>query len=190
MKRLLLVVAMVLSGVIASSAVRYQGFVESHFGVFVPSGYYKIGAEAGFSTSHGIEIVPGVFLGLGGDLLLGSYYNSPVYDNGSHGIILFNPFIEGRYSILPFKKASPYVGLRLGASLGSLEDSNDNVFPYLTPAIGCSFNLSRKYGLDLGLGYVYYGINKVTKNPDVIYYPQKSFKIANNSIQFRIGFHF
>ena len=191
MKRIVLLVLLALACVRSVPAVRYQGFLESYFGAFIPSNFYHSGPAAGFATSHGIEICPGLFVGLGGDLLFCSYSDS--YRNLEkevNSLIQFNTFLEGRYCIFPSKKATPYVDLRLGISFGRFEYSDKKEFPYLSPGVGYSFNLSRKYGFDLGVGYAYYGNAKISKHYASQFYPHKYFKVANNSLHLRVGFHF
>ena len=130
MKRIVLLVLLALACVRSVPAVRYQGFLESSFGAFIPSNFYHSGPAAGFATSHGIEICPGLFVGLGGDLLFCSYSDS--YRNLEkevNGIIQLNTFLEGRYCRFPSKKATPYVDLRLGISFGRFEYSDKKRVP-------------------------------------------------------------
>lgn len=193
MKRLWLVVAMVLVGICPVSAVRYQGFAELSYGIYAPSKYYGSGGELGLSTSHGVEIVPGVFVGLGVDWLWGGYkqpYNGHWYNET---MSYQNMFVEGRYSLYPNKKISPFAGLRLGAGMGESELGSALLHPYISPAVGFSFNFSRRCGVDVGIGYAFHGINNIALikpgYPDLLF-PSSLIKVVNSSVQFRVGLHF
>ena len=183
MKRLLLACLIALSGVLSSSAVRYQGFVETSYGVFAPSKYFKSGPELGFSTSHGVEIEPGIFVGIGLDWLFGGYKEP---DNNSDYDFAYyqNMFVEGRYSLYPNKKITPFVGLRFGAGLGGYEGGGSLLHPCISPAVGCSFNFSQRCGIDVGIGYVFRGTESVTTIPvGSVYssYSSSTIKVVSSS---------
>ena len=58
-------IAAVLIAASSASAVRYKGYGELNGGVFIPSNYYGTGGLVGISTSHGVEIIQGLFVGGG-----------------------------------------------------------------------------------------------------------------------------
>ena len=191
MKRFLLACLIALSGVLSSPAVRYQGFVEGCAGVYTPSKILKSGPEIGFSTSHGLEINPGLFVGVGADIMFGFYEDpqrEPIYGTSPSDAYI-NSFVEGRYRILPLKKISPFVGLRFGAGYGNCYNA-DTVCPYISPAVGGSFNFTRKFGMDISLGYVFHGTIDYIHYVNPLDEHAVIDKIANNSIQLRIGIHF
>ncbi len=188
MKRILLAALIMIAGVLTVSAVRYRGFAEVNYGICAPSKYYGSGLELGFATSHGVELDSGIFVGLGFDWLLGEYGEPNSSHNG--GVVYENMFVEGRYSFSPLKKFSPYVGLRFGAGLGGYEDYQFTLAPYVSPAVGCSFNFARKCGMDVGIGYVFNGTKNEAVKMDEFFNSTRYIKVATSFIQLRIGLHF
>ncbi len=192
MKRVLLAALIMIAGVYSVSAVRYQGFAEVYGGLYMPSKFFKVGPEIGVATTHGIEIENGVFVGLGAEFMYGNCERSgiPRNSNVDRSIRYIDAFVEGRYRILSHNKFSPFVGLRVGAGYGcslSMQES-DTIFPYISPALGYSFNFTKKVGLDLSIGYVYHGNFKYW--PQLTEDPFTKFNISNNSLQLRVGVHF
>lgn len=185
MKRFLLAVLIIITGVTSASAFdnKYRGYFETHFGAYLPSQYYGSGGAFGFSSSHGFDVYPGVSVGIGFDFMFGNYEDpnrdNDYYDHDS-SIGYYNLFLEGKYRILHSKPVSPFVGLRLGAGIGGDESGDDFIYPYISPEVGCSINLSRRFGIDLGVGYAFHGSERVS--PSILVY--------NSSVQFRFGFHF
>lgn len=89
----------------------------------------------GFSTSHGYQINPLFFIGVGlGMERCGSLDNwvAPI-------------FLEGRID-LKIGKFTPFGDLRLGANVA------EGAGVYFSPTIGYRFNLGRKMGVNIGAG--------------------------------------
>lgn len=89
----------------------------------------------GFSTSHGFQFNPWLYIGAGIDF----EYNSDQRDR------LLTPFIHGRTDLL-FGKFTPFGEIRLGYNL------TNGGGVYFSPNIGYRFNWGRKMGINLGLG--------------------------------------
>ena len=191
MKKIFITIFLIITGVCSASAVRYQGFIEGVAGVYLPSRIFNDGPEIGFSTSHGLEIIPGLFAGVGADVLFGNYDfpDDMKYRGAEPRDAYINVFVEGRYRILPLKKISPFVGMRLGAGYGDCYKGS-RIFPYLSPALGGSFNFTRKFGMDVSIGYIFHGTIDYQHYVEPFDEEPVTDKIANNSIQLRVGFHF
>lgn len=157
MKKLLLLISGIL--LCASSAIAispaYKGYGELYSGYAVPSNnsYYDAGPMFGISTSHGVTLIDGLFVGVGIDAAI-SFYSYGSYDRygdkDSDFSGFFAAFAESRYNILPTKKVSPFVGLRLGGGFTGYDEVSGF---YLSPAVGCTFNFTKKFGMDASLGY-------------------------------------
>lgn len=172
MKKIILtLVALVIAT--TASAVRYQGFVESTFGANFPSKYFGDGVTVGVNTSHGAEIINGLFVGGGTDFSLISYedYN----DTKVAGAVTF--YGDVRYRFLK-TKISPFAGVKIG---GGYEGINQSSCFYFSPQAGCSFNFTGKFGLDVSVAYKFYGCN-----PDRAYFYCNSM----NGISLGVGLHF
>lgn len=191
MKRILLLMAVVLLAVTSASAISpvYKGYGEFHSGYAVPSGEkYGGGIALGLSTSHGVTLFDGLFVGLGVDATLG-YYTEPSgkYDTYTDYSGLFAIFTEGRYNILHAKRISPFVGLRLG---GGFNGYGEVGAFYFSPAVGCTFNLTERFGLDVSMGYsLYTGKGDKDNSHYSSSYYSDAFG-AVNCISFRVGVHF
>lgn len=169
MKKLILILAVAACCTVAAEAkVRYKGYVESSLGfTTAPRG----GAQVGyFSTSHGINIIDGLFVGLGAEISTVDYFTAiaarlddPMYSEQ------LSAFAECRYSFLRTKKVSPYVAIRQGFGGGYTEYLNEAVLgnfgSYLNlTLIGITVNVTRRFGFDAGLNvcetaYVFSGMN-------------------------------
>ena len=184
MKKILLVIAVAIIAATSAQAVRYKGFGEFNCGTFIPSEYYGAGVLVGISTSHGVELIDGLFVGAGVDINYvtfsepenSSYYNELDYA-GNIAI-----FAEGRYSFLRKRKVSPFIGIRVG---GGYEGVEEQGCFYFSPAAGVTINLTKKFGLDASLGYsLWTGSSK--HDDDSRYGHSASF----NGVSVRFGVHF
>lgn len=89
----------------------------------------------GLTTSHGYQINPLFFVGIGVGLersVNDAHFIAPI-------------FAHGRID-LKFGKFTPFGDIRLGANL------SDGVSVYFSPTIGYRFNWGRKLGINLGAG--------------------------------------
>jgi hypothetical protein len=110
----------------------YRGFVE--LGGATGVGDYGDGVFS-FSTSHGYQINPYFYLGLG----LGLDYHT------SWEIAIVPVFIDIRTNFID-NSISPFFDIKAGHSLF------DGAGLYLNPNIGISFSFSPKFALNLGVG--------------------------------------
>lgn len=185
MKKILFMIAAVLIAASSASAVRYKGYGELNGGVFIPSDYYGTGGLVGISTSHGVEIIQGLFVGGGIDLNYvtfteptGGKYD---YDESDYSAN-FAVFAEGRYNFLRTSRVSPFVGMRLG---GGYEGVEEQGCFYFSPAVGVTINITKKFGLDASVGYSLWS-GASDDSDDWRYGHSASF----NGISFRFGVHF
>lgn len=185
MKKLVLVLALTLVGIFSAKAIdlSYKGYGELYTGYSAPSNssVYGGGANFGISTSHGVNLFPSLFVGGGIDFNV-SMYEDKYYSRYSETdySALFAVFAESRYNFLPSRKASPFVGLRIGGGYNGYDE--EGCF-YFSPAVGCSINLTDKFGLDASVGYsLFTGVG-----PE----PGYNDHYGNiNCISFRVGVHF
>ena len=188
MKKLLFVFATLLISINSAFAISptYKGYGELYSGYAIPSGeYYNGGVTFGISTSHGVTLIDGLFVGIGVDAAL-AYYSEETSnrygeDNTDYSG-LFAAFAEGRYNILRTKRISPFVGLRLGGGYNGYDE--EGCF-YFSPAIGCTFNLTKRFGLDASIGYSLFSGRGQDEDT---YYNVYAGNI--NCITFRVGIHF
>ncbi|MDE6301912.1 MAG: hypothetical protein K2M19_09380 [Muribaculaceae bacterium] len=94
----------------------------------------------GFSTSHGYQCTPWVFVGAGLSL---EYCPA----NESH---ILAPFVQGRTD-LKFGNFTPFGDVRVGYNL------SDGGGIYFSPSVGYRFNWGRKVGINLGVGLTLQG---------------------------------
>lgn len=129
-KKILPLMFVIVFGVSSARAFspQYKGFADMYTG---------ISALAGMSTSHGLVITDGLFVGAGGDIAVSpEHYTNPM--------VLF---AEGRYKFMK-NRISPFVILRAGGGLGFYH--NDGCY-YISQGGGCSFDLTEKFGFDASI---------------------------------------
>lgn len=155
----------------------YKGFGEMQTGYAIPSGkFYDGGAMYGLATSHGVSLFDGLFVGLGAELDLTYYTEHDYHEDDTDYSALAVLFAEGRYKILRTKRVSPFVGLRLGGGFNGIDE--EGCF-YFSPAAGCTFDLTERFGFDASIGY------------ELFTGGSKDWQAGNiNCIAFRIGVHF
>lgn len=188
MKKFLLVLAgtLLCMGSVFAISPSYKGFGELYTGYAVPSGdYYGGGTMFGISTSHGVTLIDGLWVGIGIDAAL-AYYSEEDHHSYTGSDLdysgLFAVFAEGRYNILKTKRISPFVGLRLGGGVNGYDEIG--AF-YFSPAVGCTFNITKKFGLDASIGYSLFTGEGKEKGSS---YNDYAGNI--NCITFRFGVHF
>lgn len=190
MKKLIFTMAALLTGINSVFAISpaYKGYGELYSGYAIPSGdYYDGGVTYGISTSHGVTLIDGLFVGVGIDASLAYYTEGESNRYGekeSDYSGMFAAFAEGRYNILPSKRISPFVGLRLGGGYNGYDEVGGF---YFSPAVGCTFNLTEKFGLDASIGY---SLLTGEKGDDNGYYGVNDYAGNINCITFRVGIHF
>lgn len=186
MRKVLLLLVTVICCTFVATAVtpHYKGYAELYSGYSMPSNYYENGISYGLSTSHGITLIDGLFLGLGVDASINHYTES--YRSGKHwyededNAFLFAGFAEARYAFLRTKRISPFVGLRGGAGYNGYDEEACSYFGALA---GCTFNFTKKFGLDVSIGYGRYSGETGDYNYD-------DYSEGINQLSFRVGVHF
>lgn len=184
MKKLILLLSLILATASSASAFdfKYKGYGELNGGAFFANQYYGSGGLFGISTSHGLVLMDGLFVGAGIDLNYitfsepGYYSYERDYDYGA----TFAVFAEGRYNFIHKRKVNPFVGLRIGGGYEGVQETGSF---YFSPAVGVSINLTEKFGLDASLAYSLWTSSYDSDDPG---------KSANafNGISVRVGVHF
>lgn len=113
----------------------YKGFVDFGYGIGV--GDYSAG-RVEFSTAHGYQIVPYLFAGVGAGV---NYF----HDAESVNVPIFAD-IRGTLPINN-SRVAPFLDLKIGYSVADVEGF------YFSPSVGCRVAVSKKVGINLGIGY-------------------------------------
>jgi len=146
MKKILLLIALLLLSSSTASAIYfddegiqqgYRGFADFSYTLGVGD-WGKNHDRVGIMTSHGYQIAPQFFAGLG----VGFNY----YFNGHDEQSSLPVFAHFRSDILE-NEISPYVDLRVGYTFLDVKGF------YINPSVGCRFELNDNLGLHVGLGY-------------------------------------
>ena len=135
--------------------VHYRGLVD----LGVTAGDYM---RLEFTTSHGVQIIPQLFVGAGVGL---SYF----YEFGSLAMPIF---ADIRTDILN-SKITPFVDFKIGYSPVDVSGL------YLSPTLGCRFNK-----FSIGVSYM------MQKAPAVYYDDWSVYNINLGGISFKVGFEF
>ncbi len=170
-----------------ASAVSYKGYVDTYVGYAAPS-EGDGGVNYGLSTSHGIQIIDGLFAGMGVDLSVATFSKDVEVGSGRYATnttevdakFLGAGFAECRYNFLRKKRISPFVGTRIGGGYNGYAE--EPAF-YFNPSVGCTFNFTKKFGLDVGLGYTLYNSTRYTEDDEA-----ESFAV--NCVTLKVGIHF
>ena len=144
----------------------YRGFVDLEY-------YLSIDAISedyfGFSTAHGYQFKPWLFVGAGAGLKVS--HNKHIKEGyGIKGDFYMIPvFADIRFDLLK-SKFSPYLDLRVGYTLG------DKAFGVMfNPSMGCRMGLTDKLAINASLGYS-------TQSTDMVVYsvyPEKNTAIRH-----------
>lgn len=146
MKKVMLFFALVLLGCSTASAIYfddegitqgYRGFADFSYTLGVGD-WGKNHDRVGIMTSHGCQIAPQFFAGLG----VGFNY----YFNGNDESCSLPVFAHFRSDILE-NEITPYVDLRVGYSFLDVKGF------YINPSVGCRFELNDNLGINVGIGY-------------------------------------
>ena len=115
----------------------YRGFADFSYTLGVGD-WGKDHDRIGIMTSHGYQIAPQFFAGVGA----GFNY----YFNGHDELCSLPVFAHFRSDILN-NEITPYIDLRVGYSLIDVKGV------YINPSIGCRFELTDDIGLNVCIGY-------------------------------------
>lgn len=175
MKNLLLSIVLFLLSSLTASAIYfdddgiqqgYRGFADFSYTLGVGD-WGKNHDRIGIMTSHGYQIAPQFFAGVG----VGFNY----YFNGHDELCSLPVFAHFRSDILD-EEITPYIDLRVGYSLIDVKGV------YINPSVGCRFELTDDIGLNVGVGYT-------MQQAEYIFY-YGSEKKNCGGIDFRIGIDF
>lgn len=144
---LTLMITMTLTISMAGQNIRYRGFADMEYGLYIANNIDKAGFMFGTSTTHGIQVTDGLFVGGGLNIGIGSYADI-YYDSGYwfeeeddwDTSVAVTLYAAGRYEFIHNRKVSPYVDLRLG---GGFLDSTDEGTLYLSPTVGVTINFTK-----------------------------------------------
>jgi hypothetical protein len=175
MKKLLLSIVLILLSSLSASAIYfdddgiqqgYRGFADFSYTLGVGD-WGKNHDRIGIMTSHGYQIAPQFFAGVG----VGFNY----YFNGHDELCSLPVFAHFRSDILD-EEITPYIDLRVGYSLIDVKGV------YINPSVGCRFELTDDIGLNVGVGYT-------MQQAEYIFY-YGSEKKNCGGIDFRVGIDF
>lgn len=189
MKKVMLVLVAALFGIFSANAIHptYRGFGELYTGYSIPGNdeTYSGGVNIGLATSHGVNLIEGLFVGAGLDVNLSLYQEDSGY---RHDLVndyagLFAVFAESRYNFLRKNKVSPFVGVRIGGGYNGYDEMGSF---YFSPAVGCTINFTKRFGLDASLGYSLFTGDDGWENNQY----HKDYAGDIHCITFRVGVHF
>lgn len=150
----------------------YRGFVD--YGYLIGTGDFDSSTLNEITTTHGFQIIPQLFVGVGAGVHLykfdnfeedGTHYNLPV-------------FADVRYDALE-SKFTPFVDVKGGYSV-----AGEFTGAYLSPSIGCRMAITDNLGVNLSVGYTY----MKTGYEYGYYYSPSDLNLTGVSI--RLGFDF
>lgn len=132
----------------------YRGFVDSDNFLGINPGFLTGDGGpstiyTGFTTSHGYQFNPWLYVGGGA----GFVYNLSWKTHGYHyddAQYIIPVFAEARFDA-KWRRFTPYFSIQLGANV------NDHGGIYCTPVIGYRFNWGRKSAVNLGFGATIFG---------------------------------
>ena len=180
MKKGMLLCALVVLSCLSASAIYfdddgipegYRGFADFSYTLGVGD-WGKNHDRIGIMTSHGYQIAPQFFAGLG----VGFNY----YFDGNDELCSLPLFAHFRSDLIN-NEITPYVDLRVGYSLIDVKGV------YINPSVGCRFELSDNIGLNVGIGYTMQQSKFFIIDFDFDYYRVKK---NCGGIDFRVGIDF
>lgn len=146
MRRILLLITTVLLSCSMANAIYfeddgipqgYRGFANITYTLGVGD-WGKKHDRIGIMTTHGYQIAPQFFAGLG----VGFNY----YFNGNDELCGLPIFVNLRSDLL-CQEITPFIDLSVGYSLIDVKGV------YINPSVGCRFELTEDIGLNVGFGY-------------------------------------
>ena len=122
----------------------YRGFFDLEF-------YKSIDAQSrnhfGFSTAHGYQLMPYLFVGAGAGMKISHKQHFKDNFGQKADFYMFPVFADVRLDLLK-NRYSPYLDLRVGYTLG-----NKAYGIMFNPSIGCRIGLTDKLAMNASLGY-------------------------------------
>ena len=122
----------------------YRGFFDLEF-------YKQIDAQSrdhiGFSTAHGYQLKPYLFVGAGAGMKYSHKKHFKDYLGQKADFYMFPVFADVRFDLLK-SRYSPYLDFRVGYTLG-----NKAFGVMFNPSLGCRIGLTDKLAINASLGY-------------------------------------
>lgn len=143
----------------------YTGFVDIGGGL----GLDLAGAFVNITTSHGYQIIPQLFTGVG----VGAHFD---IDNTLFSI---PAFADIRYNILN-NNITPFLGVKVGYAFLDMQGV------YFSPSLGCRFGLSKNIALNISFNYQLQGAKGSYSYSS--YYYETTIKL--HYLGFRVGVEF
>lgn len=157
------------------------------FGNYLGEGYYHYGpdtdgtwATAEFTTTHGCQIIPQLFVGGGLGLFFGYPFGNSDNDEWLYAIPIYS---EIRYTPI-HKMVTPTIGMRLGYTHGFDEAPNPQGL-YFNPSFGVRIGFKKRFALDFSLDYI---LQRQNTLEDYRYYEDESYFL--NSLHLGIALEF
>ena len=141
----------------------YRGFADIGLLAFSDDSYsYDLTSAFVFTTSHGYQICPWVFLGAGAGVYVYDYtfynygnnkYSYTYKENGTGVIIPF--YADVRAFPIGKKRVTPFLGTKLGYAISSLKDSDGDIYNgfYSHFNAGVSVAFKPDFGIHFSIGY-------------------------------------
>ena len=124
----------------------YRGFVDAEYHVSIDA---LSKSRFGFSTSHGYQLLPCLYVGAGFGMqfITGMYDPNKRLTYGKKTFIPIPVFADVRLDLYKYKY-SPFIDVRLGKTFG------DKAFGLMfNPSLGCRIGLRGSFALNVGIGY-------------------------------------
>ncbi len=142
----------------------YRGFFDLEY-------YKSIDAISqdhfGFSTTHGYQLKPWLFVGAGAGMKISHKKHSKENFGKKVDFYMFPVFADIRFDLLK-SKFSPYLDCRMGYTLG-----NKAYGIMFNPSVGCRVGLTEKLAINASLGYS-------LQSTDIVALNQKETAIWNH----------
>lgn len=145
MKKFLLALILSVATLQPVSAQSYRGFADIEAGIMVygDSKVSETSALIGVTTTHGVQLAEKFFIGAGTGIL-----------TDINGVVM-PLYADFRFDFWNGKKASPFIDLKAGYTLGIANDGYYSVGNglYLNPTFGFRIRLTERMGINIGLAY-------------------------------------
>lgn len=148
----------------------YKGFLDVGLAGVFANGESSVSFE--LRTSHGIQINPFVFAGLG----IGVGVNGGSVSDAS---VVAPIFAQMRFN-LTRSTISPYLDIKGGYSVGDFKGG------YFQPSLGVSLPITRKFAVDFGLAYT---LNTRNDSYNGLFYSYNR-RVSLHTISLNFGFEF
>lgn len=165
----------------------YRGFVD--LGYAIGTGDYDFGRFE-VNTSHGYQINPYVFIGVGVGLHFASSYETPDMNialDTRDSKVDIPVFANAHFNILK-KKVTPFIDIKGGTYV------NNGGGLYVSASVGCRIAINKKQGINIGVGYATEKLEFETfehfTGKYSLDYTRRPNKYDTEVITMRVGFEF